>query len=515
MGIRSIKKHFLILAHLFALVLFAAHSVHAQSRGAIDTTLGTLASNYYAINTTVTGSVQVVMQLPDGRILGAGSCATGFGIGSCAYQWTAAGAPDPSFGVGGVSLAIVANISGSTAFSSVVGMVRRADGSILVSGPCATGLCVAQLTASGAYDTSFGLNGISQLGTPTSITVTTSNAGPLVLLPDGRVLFSGLCRTSSDHYMCLARLNPNGFFDASFGSSNWALATIVLGSSRGGPPITLLPDGRFLTAATCGGGTEATSTTCVSRWLSSGTLQYTYNIDVPGAIESPQALRVFGSQATVAEYSVNSTRPFGDQLRAFASRFDIYAVPGGVDDAYGAAYPNGGIAGPINIDSLANGTTVSGTVLRDGSALFAGSCNAGAAVVVFCTMKLASNGTLDVSYGVGGRYEYAGYALFENKFSFAETNNDKLLIVGTCADARPCVLRINLGPSTASACNMDLDGDGIVNATTDGLILIRAALGFKGTAVTTGALGSAATRTFWPQIQDYLFDQCGMSVSVN
>ncbi len=511
MGIRSTNKHVLILAHLFALVLFAAHGVHAQSRGAIDTTLGTLASNYYAINTTVTGGVSVVMQLPDGRILGASSCATGFGTGACAYQWTAAGAPDPSFGVGGVSLAIV---SPNSPLGTEVGMVRRADGRILISGPCATGLCVAQLTASGAYDTSFGLNGISQLGTPSSITATGANGGPLALLPDGRVLFSGFCRTASADYICLARLNTNGFFDTSFGSGNWALATRAVNYSFRGSPITLLPDGRFLTVAMCGGTTEATSTTCVGRWLSSGTLQYSYTIDLPGEYEESRVIRVFGSQATVAGDSYNFTRPSGDTRRVFASRFAIYAVPGGVDDAYGAVYPNGGIAGPISIDSLANGTPYGGTVLRDGSVFFSGICNAGAAVNVLCTMKLAPNGTLDVSYGVGGRYEYAGYG-FPSDSAFAETNDGKVLIAGSCAGSRPCVLRINLGASTASACNMDIDGDGIVNATTDGLILIRAALGFKGTAVTTGALGAAATRTFWPQIQDYLFDQCGMSVSVN
>jgi uncharacterized delta-60 repeat protein len=209
MSIRSAGKHFLLLACAFALLSFAARCANAQTRGAIDTTLGTAASNYYAINATVTGNVHVVMQLPDGRILGAGSCGTGFGNGTCAYQWTAAGTPDGSFGVGGVSLAIV---SGSAPLGVEVGMVRRADGRILISGPCATGLCVAQLTASGAYDTSFGLNGTSQLGTPSSITITGTNAGPLALLPDGRVLFSGFCRTASADYMCLARLNANGFW---------------------------------------------------------------------------------------------------------------------------------------------------------------------------------------------------------------------------------------------------------------------------------------------------------------
>ena len=50
-------------------------------------------------------------------------------------------------------------------------------------------------------------------------------------------------------------------------------------------------------------------------------------------------------------------------------------------------------------------------------------------------------------------------------------------------------------------CVLDLDGNGRVDALTDGLMLIRTMLGLSGPAVTAGAVGSGAARTTWAQIQ--------------
>ena len=66
------------------------------------------------------------------------------------------------------------------------------------------------------------------------------------------------------------------------------------------------------------------------------------------------------------------------------------------------------------------------------------------------------------------------------------------------------------GPFIAKKCTMDIDGDGAVLATIDGLLLARAEAGVTGNGVASGAMGVAATRTSWPQIRDFLVSQCGM-----
>jgi hypothetical protein len=60
---------------------------------------------------------------------------------------------------------------------------------------------------------------------------------------------------------------------------------------------------------------------------------------------------------------------------------------------------------------------------------------------------------------------------------------------------------------------MDIDGDGVVLPTTDGLLMARVSAGLSGSAVTTGALGGNATRSSWAAIRDYLAITCSMNVA--
>ena len=64
-------------------------------------------------------------------------------------------------------------------------------------------------------------------------------------------------------------------------------------------------------------------------------------------------------------------------------------------------------------------------------------------------------------------------------------------------------------PSTLTGCTLDLDGNGSINATTDGLMMLRALLGLNGTAVTGNALGTAPTRGDWASIRSYANANCG------
>ncbi len=61
-----------------------------------------------------------------------------------------------------------------------------------------------------------------------------------------------------------------------------------------------------------------------------------------------------------------------------------------------------------------------------------------------------------------------------------------------------------------TSCNLDIDGSGgAPNAVSDGLMLVRAMLGFTGTAVTNGAIIGTPLRNTWPLIRDYLNQNCG------
>ena len=51
---------------------------------------------------------------------------------------------------------------------------------------------------------------------------------------------------------------------------------------------------------------------------------------------------------------------------------------------------------------------------------------------------------------------------------------------------------------------LDVDGDGIVDAATDGVLLMRYLLGLRGDTLTANAIGAAARRTLAPDIESYL-----------
>jgi hypothetical protein len=66
--------------------------------------------------------------------------------------------------------------------------------------------------------------------------------------------------------------------------------------------------------------------------------------------------------------------------------------------------------------------------------------------------------------------------------------------------------------TTFTSCNLDIDGSGGAPiAANDGLMLVRAMLGFTGTAVTTGAISGSPPRNTWALIRNYLNQNCGTS----
>jgi hypothetical protein len=79
--------------------------------------------------------------------------------------------------------------------------------------------------------------------------------------------------------------------------------------------------------------------------------------------------------------------------------------------------------------------------------------------------------------------------------------------------ASSCIARVSLAAPSGKRCSADLDGNGAVNATSDGLMLLRALFGLSGTAVTAGAVAPGAPRSTWSSVRDYLGLQCDLVVA--
>jgi hypothetical protein len=64
-----------------------------------------------------------------------------------------------------------------------------------------------------------------------------------------------------------------------------------------------------------------------------------------------------------------------------------------------------------------------------------------------------------------------------------------------------------------NAQRLDIDGDGSVDAATDGVLLLRALLGLSGNAVLNNAVSPCATRTTWADIRAHLAGTCGLVIA--
>ena len=83
----------------------------------------------------------------------------------------------------------------------------------------------------------------------------------------------------------------------------------------------------------------------------------------------------------------------------------------------------------------------------------------------------------------------------------------------TFAGTSTGIKQVDVGALGASVqiCQMDIDGDGQISATTDGLILMRAMMGMSGTAVSSAAV-PGSPRSDWLSIRAYLVGVCGMTL---
>lgn len=502
--------------------------LHGQSNGSVDTSFGT--RNNWAVfdvlngDMDIRGSVTDLLPRHDGKVVAAGYCSMVFGSGACLYRWSSNGSPDTTFGAQGAALVFVG--ATSTAQRQRVRALQRTNGSVFVAASCnhasfGIGICVAAVNANGAgFDTSFGGTGQTFLPLPSGYANVVLDS--IALQPDGRLLVGATCYLgaveTSNSSVCVARLTSGAVFDPTFGVGNWSLTTPGPGDRL--QKLQLLSDGRYFAIARCG-NSDSASSICASLYTSGGGFQRTIAVDAVNLADNLEDARLFGNQLTLQWSARGSTSPYG---RIYAARREFVTSVASYDNSFGG-YPSTGVAGDFNLDSSNDGSAHTGSILNDGSFFFAGKCNF---LDVLCTLRLTPNGILDASYGVGGRYEYAGqygpwstngFGPLWKVLASRETTDRKVLVAGECKDNsdtfRPCVIRIHGGPVTARNCTMDIDGDGLINESTDGTILRRLMQGMSGSAALVGAVGATATRTTWAQVRDYLSDQCQMQVPVS
>jgi len=188
---------------------------------------------------TTSDRCEAVAVTTDGKVIAAGTTETeGPPIATrmFALKLTAAGLPDTTFGVNGFSQI---PFPASTSAHSVHVL---ADGRVLLTGESETKIVIARLDAKGQLDTSFGGTGKVTLEV---------GANPIsqprsVLDASGRIVIAA--GTGADNDILVARMAPDGTLDTSFTATGYLVAKVGAKSATGNVRIALAPDGRIVVA---------------------------------------------------------------------------------------------------------------------------------------------------------------------------------------------------------------------------------------------------------------------------
>jgi uncharacterized delta-60 repeat protein len=370
---------------LLAVVLGAIPD--AEADGMLDPSFGNgglVTTNFGPFGQDYAASLVV---LPDGRAVAVGDTSPNLAAnGMAAARYLVSGALDTTFGSGGLVTVFFPPPPGATeAGAGAQSVLLQTDGRLVLVGgmgsspPPANRFALARLNPDGSLDPSFGTGGL----------VTTSignwaQATAGLLQPDGRIVAVGYLTFGGT--IAVARYNTDGSLDPTFGSGGTALLSQL-------PPsflvrdVALQPDGKLVIA-----GTHTFSAVydfAVVRLLPDGTLDPTFDGD--GLVTSDFGVSELGSSVIV----LADGRIVLGGYRSPADFALVRYLPNGTLDA---TFGNGGL---VTADSGASEIADQLILLPNGKLLLAGfTIDSGAHD--FLLARFQPDGALDTSFGTAG-----------------------------------------------------------------------------------------------------------------
>lgn len=391
----------------------------------------------------------------DQKIVVAGTCTnlTSGYYDFCIVRLHPDASVDTSFNAAG-AIPGVATVAPGNFYNFANGMLIQPDGKIVLVGSCGVtivvrAMCMSRHNANGTLDTSFNPGG-TMPGTRIEVIGNSNDsyATSVGRQSDGKLLVAGTCVNNSNSEFCLFRLTDAGALDSAGFGTGGKVITAVNSDEDAVTSVAIQPDGKIVVAGACstGGAFSSNGATqfCVARYNTNGTL------DVAG----------FNATAPVVADR-------GKRMFAFDSDYD------GVNAAF---------------------------IQPDNKIVLAGRCRADpvAGTGVFCSARLLSDGSLDPAWGAGGKAILASVANQRDLIYSALLQLDgAVVMVGNCFRGAPdafCAARFEGGPVSPPACTLNVDGNGVTHAASDALLITRYLLGFRGSALTTSAIGSSPTR---------------------
>jgi uncharacterized delta-60 repeat protein len=378
---------------------------------------GFVTTNFSQFSTDAAGALAVQ---PDGRAIAAGSVQPNLAQSFMgAARYLPSGALDPSFdgdGLTTVVFTVAPDISGA------VGQVLlQPDGRIILVGsvgqsPAVLNYALARLNANGSLDGSFGTGG--KVLTPMTSGVAAGTDA--VRQPDGRIVVLGTTGSSSEPILALARYNPDGTLDGTFGVAGQV--SLPLPTPFQGRALALQSDGRILVAGFTGGAVGPADIGVV-RLLPGGAPDSSFDGDGFvssdfGALEFASSLAVLGDGRIVV--AGHRSTPMADLAVV------RYLPNGAIDTTFGTA-------GITTADAGASEFGQELLVQPDGKLLVAGALF-GSPSDDFILARFQAGGAHDTTFGTAGflRTDFGGMGP-ELLLAAALAGPDRILTAGRVA----------------------------------------------------------------------------------
>jgi uncharacterized delta-60 repeat protein len=415
-------------ATVIILTLFSSVQMAQAVDGDLDPTFGTGGMVMTDLNHSTDLANAVAVQA-DGKLVVVGQTYKNNDYSNedfAVARYNTDGTLDTTFGAGG---RVRTDFPGLAAVPSAV--VIQPDGKIVVAGgafPLFTFLGdfkVVRYNPNGSLDRSFGSGGIVTTNFPQG-----SYAFDVALQPDGKIIAAGTVFVdfnpgeSSDTDFALARYNPDGTPDATFGNGG-QVSTDFLGFEDDAFSVLIQPDGKIVAVGSANDPATFYDF-AAARYLSNGTIDTTFG--VAGKVRTD-----FGDQNFDRARSA-ALQPDG---RIVAAGFAI-SQNGGVQNFAVARYTSNGVLdttfsrdGKTQIDfgNCCQGATKV-LLQSDGKIITVGGSNGESSEDDFLLARLSPRGSLDTTFGVGGKVRTSFGDLNGGANGAALQSDGKIVAVG-------------------------------------------------------------------------------------
>jgi uncharacterized delta-60 repeat protein len=376
-------------------------------------------------------------------------------LGGPAVALAAPGDLDPSFGTGGT---VITSFGGSDVASAVV---IQPDGKLVVAGRTNiagnTVFALARYNPNGGLDPTFGTGGLV-----TTDFGSTDQALAVALQTDGKIVTAG--RRGSD--VIVARYNANGSQDTLFGSNGRVITNF--GATELALALVLQPDGKIVVAGrTNKPAPSGTFDFALARYDAAGTLDPTFGTaglvttDFGGSVDRAFAMALQPDGKLVVA---------GDSDANFA--LARYNADGSLDSGFGT--------GGRVITTFGGTDQASAVILQpDGKIVVAGQTDTGVSID-FALARYMPNGSLDGAFGIGGRVTTNFTGASDDLGSAVALQSDGKILVGGTSDDNFALARytaegiLDSTFGSAGTVTTNLGGEDVLHALTvqpDGAIV--------------------------------------------